>query len=71
MSTAYVIEIEEEAAGIVAAEGKGFRFYAAIRAFSALEGAFFHTPKQAEAAAREHLKRRRSASGRTAIAGAS
>jgi hypothetical protein len=66
MSTAYVIEIDEEAAGIVAAEGRGFRFYAAIRAVSALEGAFFHTPKQAEAAAREHLKRRRGSATRAA-----
>lgn len=67
MSTAYVIEIDEMAAGIVAAEGKGFRFYAAIRAFAGLEGAFFTTPKQAEIAARAHLKKR----GKSAKEGAS
>jgi hypothetical protein len=62
-STSYVIEIGEEAAGIVAPDGRGFRFYAAMRACSALEGAFFASPRQAEAAARRHLQRRR-ASGR-------
>ena len=51
MSTAYVIEIGEEAAGIVAAEKRGFRFYAAHRKYDSLEGVLFATPRAAEKAA--------------------
>jgi hypothetical protein len=62
MSTAYIIEIGEEAAGIVAAEARGFRFYAATAAYFALEGIVFATPRHAEMAARAHRRKR---AGRT------
>ena len=52
MSKAYVIEIDEEAAGLVTAEKDGFRFFAATRAYHALEGVLFRTPREAERAAR-------------------
>ena len=58
MSTAYIIEIGEEAAGIVAAEARGFRFYAATAAYFTLEGAVFATPRHAEMAARAHRRKR-------------
>ncbi len=57
MCTAYIIEIGEEAAGIVAAEQRGYRFYAATRAYFALEGTLFTTPRQAEMAARAHRRK--------------
>ena len=56
-ANAYVIEIGEETAGIVAAEKRGFRFYSSHDTYSALEGALFNTPRQAEFAARA-LRRR-------------
>ncbi len=57
MSTSYIIEIGDEAAGIVAADRRGFRFYSASRRYAALEGATFNSPRQAEIAARFHRER--------------
>jgi hypothetical protein len=51
MSDNYIIEIDSEAAGIVVRDGHAFRFFAASRAFNALEGQLFKNPKQAEQAA--------------------
>lgn len=52
----YVIEIRPAAgitvqAGIVVRDERGFRFFAATRAFDALEGRLFKNPKAAEEAA--------------------
>ncbi len=58
MSTAYIIEILGESVGIVARDRGGFRFYAADHAYTALEGAAFRTPQQAERAARRLTDRR-------------
>ena len=59
MSKAYVIEIGEETAGIVAAEKQGFRFYAAHRSYDPLEGVLFATPRAAEKAARLYCSSQR------------
>ncbi len=63
-ANAYVIEIGEETAGIVAAEKRGFRFYSSDNAYAPLEGALFNTPRAAEFAARALRKRSRGASPR-------
>ncbi len=55
--SAYVIEIGEETAGIVTAEQRGFRFFAAASPYAKLEGAIFNSPRQAEIAARAHRQR--------------
>jgi hypothetical protein len=60
MSDAYVIEIGEEAIGIVARESNGFRFYAAKGLFRPLEGRVFESARKAHSAALD--LRRRSAS---------
>jgi len=59
MTSANVIEIDDITAGIVvpdASERGGFRFFAAERAFHALEGALFRTIDEATRAARERLR---------------
>ena len=53
MGHAYVIEVAGEPAGIVARDGRGFRFHAASHAFRSLEGRAFRRPSDAERAARE------------------
>jgi hypothetical protein len=55
MSGAYIIEARRGAAGIVVPDGRGFRFFAAIRELSSLDGRLFATPRAAEAAAFDHL----------------
>jgi len=55
MYDTYIIETRKGAAGIVVRDGRGFRFFAASHAFNGLEGQFFGTPKEAEAAAQRHL----------------
>ena len=52
MPKAYVIEIDDEQAGLVTAEKDGFRFFAAMRVYHPLEGALFKSPREAERAAR-------------------
>jgi len=59
MSDAYVIEVQDQAAGIVARERIGFRFYAAQPAFNALEGRIFDNPRKAEQAAQQIMRQRR------------
>jgi hypothetical protein len=54
MSDTYIIETRKGAAGIVVRDGRGFRFFAATRAFDGLEGKVFGTPKEAETAALRH-----------------
>lgn len=53
MSDAYIIETATMTAGIVAAQDKGFRFYASHPVMSALEGKIFESPKAAQRAADE------------------
>lgn len=55
---AYLIEVAEEAAGILAAEARGFRINAASSDSFAHAGAFSATTRQAETAARAHLRKR-------------
>jgi hypothetical protein len=65
MSSAFVIEIEGDAAGLALAERSGFRFYASTRAYWELEGQWFGTLRQAERAAAV-VERRRAAAARRA-----
>lgn len=51
MSEAYIIEIDDLAAGIVERDRGGFRFRAAHRDFYRLEGHLFATPYRAQHAA--------------------
>ncbi len=57
MAHAYIIEIGDEAAGIVVRElhgpgqRRGYRFYASRRKFLALEGRIFSNPEQARKSA--------------------
>jgi len=57
-ASAYIIEIAGTAAGIVAADRRGFRFHAAAGRFNALDGQSFRTPAEAERAARRLIHRR-------------
>ena len=52
MSDNYIIEIGSEAAGIVVRGPGGYRFFAASRRFSRLEGQIFRNVREAERAAR-------------------
>lgn len=58
MTNAYVIEIDEEAVGLVVREpencrrGQGYRFYASAKGFQALEGKIFSNPQSAWRSAR-------------------
>ena len=60
LSDNYVIEIRSQPtgrtvqAGIVVRDGRGFRFFAALDDFYALEQRVFKNPKAAEEAARRH-----------------
>jgi hypothetical protein len=59
MYDSYIIETRRGAAGIVVWDGGGYRFFAATRDFSGLEGRTFDTPKQAEIAAVQHVSHRK------------
>ena len=48
---AYVIEVQGQTAGIVARDGRGYRFHAATHPFNSLDGRNFASPLQAEKAA--------------------
>jgi hypothetical protein len=50
-ANAYIIEVNGQTAGIVARDGRGFRFHASSNRFNALEGRTFSTPREAEKAA--------------------
>jgi hypothetical protein len=56
----YVIEIDDEAAGLLVREGRSYAFHAVGRRYASLEGAIFATPHAAERAARD-LSRPRAA----------
>ena len=58
MFNAYVVEVDGSTAGIIARDGRGFRFHASSRRFQTIDGAFFTGPRDAERAARALLARR-------------
>lgn len=55
MSNAYIIEAEDEAAGIVVRAGRRYRFLSSSPTFSSLEGVSYRSPREAERAARRLL----------------
>jgi hypothetical protein len=52
MSKAYVIEVHNRTAGIVAGDERGFTFFSSDRAFDRLDGRDFRSAREAERAAR-------------------
>ena len=59
MPQAYIIEIEDRTAGIVARDEWGYRFFSSDRNFDGLEGREFRNARDAEKAARALLQQRR------------
>jgi hypothetical protein len=59
MTQAYIIEIENRTAGIVARDDRGYRFFSSDRTFDGLEGHEFRSARDAERAARTLLQQRR------------
>lgn len=51
MSDTYIIEVINQAAGIVIRDRGGYRFFAASHRFNALEGQLFRNARDAERAA--------------------
>ena len=64
MTDAYVIEIDEDAVGLVVREsrgsgrGQGYRFYASLKGFQSLEGKIFSNPESARRSARDVSRQR-------------
>jgi hypothetical protein len=56
MTDAFVIEVNDEAAGIIVRSGRDYLFYASHPRYAVLEGSAFASPSKAEIAARA-LKR--------------
>ena len=61
MPKAYIIEVQNRTAGIVARDEYGFRFFSSERIFDSLEGRQFGSARDAERAARALLTERRHA----------
>jgi len=61
MSDSYIIEVEDDAAGILVRDGDGFSFHAAATRFFGLQGAVFAGPASAELAVRHLLRGQRKA----------
>jgi hypothetical protein len=59
LNHAYIIEIENRTAGIVARNEQGYRFFSSDRTFDGLEGREFGSARDAERAARTLLQQRR------------
>ncbi|AJA60074.1 MULTISPECIES: hypothetical protein [Bradyrhizobium] len=57
-SNAYIIEIQDRAAGIITRDVRGFRFFSSERLFDSLEGRQFRSARDAERAARAVLSER-------------
>ena len=55
MSKAYIIEVYNRTAGIVAGNERGFTFFSSDRVFDRLDGRDFRTAREAERAARAVL----------------
>jgi hypothetical protein len=70
MRNAYIIEIQNRTAGIVARDAQGFRFFSSERIFDSLEGRQFRSARDAERAARALLSERYRAPGVRSFAGA-
>jgi hypothetical protein len=51
MSRAYIIEVHNRTAGIVAGGERGFTFFSSDRAFDRLDGCDFRSAREAERAA--------------------
>lgn len=51
MSDTYIIEVSNQAAGIVVRDRGGYRFFAASHRFNPLEGQIFRNAREAERAA--------------------
>ncbi|WP_315706848.1 MULTISPECIES: hypothetical protein [unclassified Bradyrhizobium] len=51
MSDTYIIEVSNQAAGIVVRDCGGYRFFAASHRFNPLEGQVFRNAREAERAA--------------------
>jgi hypothetical protein len=68
MPQAYIIEVHNRTAGIVARDERGFRFFSAERAFDCLEGREFRSARDAERAARALLDERRRSAGQRGFA---
>jgi hypothetical protein len=58
MSKAYIIEVHDRTAGIVAGNERGFTFFSSDRAFDRLDGRDFRSAREAERAARAVLSGR-------------
>ena len=58
MPKAYIIEVHNRTAGIVAGDELGFRFFSSERAFDSLEGRQFRSARDAERAAKALLDER-------------
>jgi hypothetical protein len=58
MSKAYIIEVRNRAAGIIAGDEHGYRFFSSERDFDRLEGREFRSARDAELAARALLDTR-------------
>ena len=57
-SNAYIIEIQDRAAGFITRDERGFRFFSSERLFDSLEGRQFRSARDAERAARAVLSER-------------
>jgi hypothetical protein len=55
MPKAYIIEVHDRTAGIVAGNERGFTFFSSDRAFDRLDGRDFSSAREAERAARAML----------------
>jgi hypothetical protein len=55
MSKAYIIEVHNRTAGIVAGDERGFTFFSSERAFDRLDGRDFRSAREAERAAKAVL----------------
>ncbi|MBB4372292.1 hypothetical protein GGD63_005096 [Bradyrhizobium sp. cir1] len=58
MPKAYIIEVHDRTAGIIASDERGFRFFSSERLFDSLEGRQFRSARDAERAARAVLAER-------------
>jgi hypothetical protein len=68
MSRAYIIEVRNRTAGIVAGDGRSFRFFSSERVFDQLEGRVFRSALHAERAARALLALAHANAGHTVSA---
>jgi hypothetical protein len=59
MSKAFVIEIENLTAGVVAKDGRGYSFFSAERMFDSLDQQEFSSVRDAERALKALLRERR------------